>query len=92
MLVEVFRRHMEGGNDHQHIAKVEWFNHDNSKIDVSTVQQMVIFLEGGGNAYVAGANSASIPIGVVKMADGSKHIRTYADGKWTNNLLSLPEF
>ncbi|MCL1029344.1 DUF3892 domain-containing protein [Serratia silvae] len=31
-------------------------------------------------------------IGVVTPTNGPKYLRTYADGKWNNNLLSLPLF
>lgn len=30
-------------------------------------------------------------IGVVRPAQGAPYLRTYADGKWTNNLLSLDQ-
>jgi uncharacterized protein DUF3892 len=31
-----------------------------------------------------------VDVGVVTPTDGSKYLRTYADGKWTDNLLALP--
>ncbi len=38
-------------------------------------------LEDGSRVYVGTATGPS----------GQKYIRTYRDGKWTNNLLALPE-
>jgi len=42
--------------------------------------------------YTLDNNAKKIYIGVVR-GDGQKapYLRTYADGKWTDNLLALPE-
>lgn len=43
-----------------------------------------------GEAFVSdGANRPTV--GTYVSENGTKCIRTYADGNWTNNLLSLPE-
>jgi hypothetical protein len=50
---------------------------------------MVDWINEGGVARVQqGANE--VAVGVVKASP--PYIRTYADGKWTNNLLALPEY
>lgn len=43
----------------------------------------------GGKAFVGtGANRVRVYV-----VDASpKHLRTVSDGKWTNNLVNLPEF
>ncbi|GAA1325072.1 DUF3892 domain-containing protein [Leucobacter albus] len=44
-----------------------------------------------GIAYV-GSGSSRVTVGVVHPQSGRPYLRTYADGKWTNNLLNLPTF
>lgn len=44
-----------------------------------------------GKAFV-GSGSQRVEVGVVSPSGGQPYLRTYADGVWTNNLLSLPEF
>jgi hypothetical protein len=42
--------------------------------------------------YVQDSEGKKAYIGVVRPADGrSPFLQTYADGKWNNNLLSLPQ-
>jgi hypothetical protein len=86
-MTQITQVHMVGGYQHDHIASVRWKTGGSS--GESTRAQMVEFIEGGGKAYVTdGANTAYV--GVVKATP--KFIRTYADGKWTDNLLALPRF
>lgn len=49
---------------------------------------MVEFVEKGNAVFVRGNPDARV--GVVNAIP--PYLRTYADGKWTNNLLSLPRF
>jgi hypothetical protein len=44
-----------------------------------------------GDAYV-GSGSQQVRVYTVHPAGGTPYVRTKADGVWTNNLLSLPEF
>lgn len=86
-MVQVTAVHLEGGGQHEHISKVRWV--DGSKSGESTRAEMVAFIDGGGKACVTdGVNT--VYIGVVNASP--KYIRTYADGKWTDNLLALPKF
>ena len=39
--------------------------------------------------YVRDSQGNRANVGVVRPANGRAYIRTYADGKWTDNLLSL---
>lgn len=50
---------------------------------------MVSYVENGTTAYV-GTGSNRVEVGVVDASP--KYLRTYADGTWSNNLLSLPTF
>jgi len=47
-------------------------------------------IEGKTNTFYTNVNGSRGNIGVVDGANG-KYLRTYADGKWNDNLLSLPE-
>jgi len=78
--------HMEGGSEHEHIARVRW---KNSQTGESTKQQMVEFIEKGNSVKVEDGRN-TVDVGVVNATP--KYIRTYADGKWSNNLLALPRF
>jgi hypothetical protein len=80
---------MEGGSQHEHIASVQWENRTTNESGYKTRAQMVQFVEGGGDARVANGSSY-VKVGVVNATP--KYIRTYADGKWTDNLLALPAY
>lgn len=91
MSVYVVAVHLSGGTRHEHIATVLWVNESTMKSGISTIAGMVGFIDGKNSVMVSdGATKTSV--GVVR--DGSKppYIRSYADNKWTDNLLSLPRF
>jgi hypothetical protein len=80
------------GTTHEHIERVKWENPANSSTGSSTVAEMVEFIEvKSGKAYTWDG-VARADVGVVHPASGRPYIRTYADGRWTNNLLALPRF
>jgi hypothetical protein len=78
---------MVGGVGHEHIGNVKWVNGTSS--GESTRAQMVKIIEDGNKVFVSDGQNP-VDVGVVK-AD-PKYIRTYADGKWTDNLLALPRY
>jgi hypothetical protein len=55
-----------------------------------TRQEVINLIEAKTNTYytLVGGNRATV--GVVDGPNG-KYLRTYADGKWNDNLLALPE-
>lgn len=55
-----------------------------------TRQQVIAAIEAKTDTYFTLVNGNRGNIGVVNGASG-KYLRTYADGKWNDNLLSLPE-
>jgi cytochrome oxidase Cu insertion factor (SCO1/SenC/PrrC family) len=55
-----------------------------------TTNQVVQSIENKTNSFYTYVNQTRANIGVVNGPNG-KYVRTYADGKWTDNLLSLPE-
>lgn len=80
-------RMLANGRGHEHIAAVEY--EQDGQLKTCTVAQVVSYLETGGKAKViVGSNS----VDVLVVNATPKHIRTAADGKWTDNLLALPRF
>jgi len=55
-----------------------------------TRQQVIDSIEAKTNTFYTKVNGNRGAIGVVNGANG-KYLRTYADGKWNDNLLSLTE-
>jgi hypothetical protein len=91
MAIYIQEVHMEpaNGTGHEHIASVRWVQPGSSSTTESTREQMVTWINGGGEALVTDSRG-DVRVGVVK-ADPPYH-RTYADGRLTDNLLSLPRF
>jgi len=85
----------DGGNHynpHEGITDFGWVNEQTRAMGQSTLMQMIIFLENqNGSAYVKDGFVNIAYAGIVKTDHGTKYLRTYSDGKWTDNLLSLPE-
>jgi len=55
-----------------------------------TRQEVISSIEAKTNTFYTLVNRNRGDIGVVNGQNG-KYLRTYADGKWNDNLLSLPE-
>lgn len=55
-----------------------------------TRQQVVTSIEAKTNTFFTYVNGKRADVGVVNGPNG-KYVRTYADGKWNDNLLALPE-
>lgn len=93
MAIQITHIRMEPstGSTHEHIARLKWRNPSSTKTGENSRREIVdwlredttnhkAFVDGAGRAYV-GVVDAQPP-----------YLRTYADGKWTNNLLALPRF
>jgi len=89
-MVRVIKVHMVGGELHEHIAEVEWVDPATLDVGRSSRAGMVEFLEKPGSRAIVGEGANQVDVGVVRATP--KYIRTYADGTWTNNLLSLPRY
>lgn len=55
-----------------------------------TRQQVIESIRARTNTFFTMVDGKRADIGVVDGPHGS-HVQTYADGRWNNNLLSLPE-
>lgn len=75
---------------HHAIERVGWIGSDGKIGSNSRVEMYDWIHDQKGQAYVSeGINK--VMVGTYISENGTKCIRTYADGKWTNNLLSLSE-
>lgn len=83
---------LSGGNTHQHIVRLWWINPSTGKTGENTRAALVEWIENqNGKAYVEDSGGHRVNVGVVTPSSGAKYLRTYADGRWTNNLLALPQ-
>lgn len=85
-------RMSDGGYKHEHITYIYWVPADNQGANPtrSEREQMVAWVEGGGNAYVQDDDGDTAYLRVRQTAAGTKYVQTYADGIWKDNLLALP--
>lgn len=83
----------EDGTACEHIAEVQWVNPRTKHVGESSVATMVKFIDdhGEGVAQVQDEDGA-VNVGVVRPKSGPPYIRTYANKRWTDNLLALPRF
>jgi hypothetical protein len=81
---------LSGGQAHEHIVHLWWADPATGLTGDDTRARLVSWVEDGGKAYVEDSSGNRADVGVWKPAGGAKYLRTYADGKWTNNLLALP--
>ena len=64
---------------------------DNTGNYSTTRLEMYEFIKAGGKAYVRDRFGNTVYIGTDISTLGTKFVKTYADGKWTDNLLALVE-
>ena len=87
-MVYITAVHMSGGTRHEHISAVKWRNPGDGDTGESTKAAMVEWIEKGGVAKV----QSTPDVTVLVVHATPKYLRTYANGKWTDNLLALPRF
>ncbi|MGU3357356.1 DUF3892 domain-containing protein [Microbacterium sp. M4A5_1d] len=73
------------------IVSYKWKSEQTGEVKHSDKPTLVAWIDNGGKAYV-GAGSARVAVGVVRPQNGQPYLRTHADVKWTNNLVSLLTF
>ena len=89
-MVYIVAVHMIGGTGHEHIEAVRWRTPATNTSSASTREQMVAWIrDNKGDAHVTDGKT-EVSVGVVDA--NPPHIRTHADGKWTDNLLALPRY
>jgi len=71
-------------SSHEHITHLGGSGWKWTRADV------IASIEGRTNTFFTKVNGVRADVGVVDGPTG-KYVRTYADGKWNDNLLALPE-
>jgi hypothetical protein len=91
MAIRITAIRLTGGQGHEHISHLWWTNPADGKTGDNTRSQLVDWIEEeNGKAYIDDQHGNRADVLVVTPAVGQKYLRTYADGKWTDNLLALP--
>ena len=93
MSVEITHVRYSGyDKSHEAIVRYKWRDQSSGAVGDADKPTMVDFIDNNdGEAYV-GSGTSRAEVGTVHPSTGKPYLRTYADGKWTNNLLSLPTF
>jgi len=77
---------------HHAITNLGWIEDGTGKSNKSTRLQLYDWIKNkGGTAYVLDRFGNKALLYPKENAAGTKFVQTYADGVWTDNLLSLPE-
>lgn len=75
---------------HEHISDVRWHEAGSTKTEESSALTIINWIKGkNGNAQVKDG-IGSVQVGVVDA--NPPYLRTHKDGRFTDNLLSLPRF
>jgi hypothetical protein len=79
-------------NPHEAISMFRWVDERTDETGDSTRLAMVDWLENKGGTACVGTGAYRARCYVNVSVRGNKFLQTQADGRWSNNLLSLPEF
>jgi Protein of unknown function (DUF3892) len=81
------------GNGHEHIAYLWWQNDKTNETGCSTRETMVAYVKANGDESVWSPDQNGGPSAWVHVNNNGRveYVQTFADRRWTNNLLSLPE-
>jgi len=74
---------------HEAISHYGWVEDETNKSDVTARQIVVKWVNGGIRAYVKDESGNSVDCKVNTSSAGTEFLQTYADGKFSDNLLSL---
>ena len=83
--------HLDGGGQHEHIARVRWLDCNNGASNNMTTEEAINYLDKHNNLRVGGLDGP-VAVAVVRPEGRKPYLRTVADNQWTDNLLSLPRF
>jgi hypothetical protein len=88
----VARRMASSGHGHEHIAYLWWENSDGSS-GFSSREEMMRYIEQNGDNSVWCPDRDPQRKGQwvhVSSNGRTKYVQTFADGRWSDNLLALP--
>jgi hypothetical protein len=94
MAVRIVCANKPSGNiqdPHEAISSLGWINEETGARGTSTRLEIYDFVKNkGGTAYVIDRKGNRALVAARENVHGTKFVQTYADGIWTDNLLSLP--
>jgi hypothetical protein len=90
--VEITHIRLSGGNGHEHIVSYRWRNPSEGNSGSTDKPTMVAWVDEPANRAFVGSGARRSEVGVVRPQSAQPYLRTFADGQWDNNLLSLPHF
>lgn len=74
------------------IVSYKWKSLNDGDVGQSDKATLVDWIDNkSGTAYV-GSGAQRVHVGTIHPDRGQAYLRTYADGKWTNNLVALDTF
>lgn len=77
---------------HHAISYLGWVEDGSGKTEKSSRVQIYEWIKyHSGSAYVADSRGNKVWVRTRENQNGTRFLQTYADGKWTDNLLALPE-
>jgi hypothetical protein len=91
MAIRITAVRLVDGHGHEHITHLWWTNPGSGAAGDNTRAAIVWWIDNEqGKAYVEDGQGNRADVLVVTPRYADKYLRTYADGKWTDNLLALP--
>jgi hypothetical protein len=82
--------HTPSGPGHEHIEFVRWQNPVTLETGQSPREAVVAWINAGGDLRLRDHAGLEVRVGVVNVEP--PHLRTHADGVWTDSLLGLPRY
>jgi hypothetical protein len=94
MAIEITHVRFDGySKTHEAIVRYQYKNLSAGGTDSIDKPTLVDWIDNDKVIAYVGSGSNRVDVGTVHPNDGRRpFVRTYADGNWTNNLLSLPTF
>lgn len=89
-MVYITHIRLSGGTRHEHIIRFKWRNPSDGDTGENSKQEMVDWLRKPGSSAYVKDGDGKVQVGIVE--GNPPYLRTHADGKWSDNLLALPEF
>mgnify|MGYP000992821477 CR=1 FL=1 len=89
MGIRITAVHLDGGEEHEHIAEVEWQNLEWGNTGESTTDALMRWLEETGEVALVGHTAR---VDVVRSPTGAAWLQAVRDGFWTDDLLGLPRY
>lgn len=94
MAIEITHIRFSGNvKNEQSIVRYKWRNVTNiNDTGENDKPSLVAWVDGANNDAYVGSGPSRVKVGVIRPANTDPYLRTYADGDWSNNLLSLDTF